>query len=142
MNTTTFYNDHSAQEYHGWAILKSNKGYIIFSEVLEYRTGKVRVNPASMDTYIFDTLGEAMKELRDKVKASKSNNNKSGKTSKKSKKSIDVLGLLGISAIENREQIMKAFRDRVKAMADGKGGYNGDMDLLVQAKERALQSIR
>jgi hypothetical protein len=139
MNTTTFYNDHSAHEYHGWAILKSNKGYIIFSEVIEYKAGKVRVNPSSMDAYIFDTLSEAMKELRSKVKASKSNNNKSGKTSKKS---IDVLGLLGISAIENREQIMKAFRDRVKAMADGKGGYNGDMDLLVQAKERALQSIR
>lgn len=140
MNTTTFYKDYSAHEYENYAILKSNKGYIIFDEVIEYKTGKVRVNPSSMDIYIFDTLSEAMKELRSKVKASKSNN-KSGKTSKKSKKSIDVLGLLGISAIENREQIMKAFRNRVKEMADGKGGYNGDMDLLVQAKERALQSI-
>ncbi len=46
---------------------------------------------------------------------------------------------LGLSASATPEQIKQAFRNKVKAMADGKGGYRGDMDVLVQAKEKALK---
>lgn len=46
--------------------------------------------------------------------------------------------LLGISSLATASQIKQAFRNKVKAMADGKGGYRGDMDKLVQAKEQAL----
>jgi hypothetical protein len=46
---------------------------------------------------------------------------------------------LGLSVSANQAEVLNAFRARVKAMADGKGGYNGDMDFLVQVKEKALQ---
>jgi hypothetical protein len=38
----------------------------------------------------------------------------------------------------DREAVLTAFRNKVREMADGKGGYNGDMDFLVQVKEKAL----
>ena len=48
--------------------------------------------------------------------------------------------LLGLSSpTATPEQIKAAFRARVKAASDGRGGFHGDMDKLVQAKEQALQ---
>jgi hypothetical protein len=50
-----------------------------------------------------------------------------------------ALAYLGLSSNATPEQVKQTFRNRVKAAADGKGGYRGDMDLLVTAKEKALQ---
>lgn len=50
-----------------------------------------------------------------------------------------ALAYLGLSFSADRAAIVKAFREKVKQAADGKGGYRGDMDLLVKAKEKALQ---
>jgi hypothetical protein len=50
-----------------------------------------------------------------------------------------ALAYLGVSGTVNRATIMQAFRERVRHASDGKGGYKEDMDLLVQAKEKALQ---
>ncbi|SRR5579875_1285588 len=46
--------------------------------------------------------------------------------------------ILGIPASATPELIKAAFRAKVKAASDGKGGYREDMDRLVQAKEQAL----
>lgn len=54
---------------------------------------------------------------------------------------IDCFVILGISSTASSEQIKKAFRGKVKAMSDGKGGYIGDMDKLVQAKEKAIDHV-
>lgn len=40
----------------------------------------------------------------------------------------------------DRQVVMAAFRQKVREMSDGKGGYTGDMDFLVSVKDRALQS--
>lgn len=45
---------------------------------------------------------------------------------------------LGLSFDASEADVMRAFRNKVKEMADGKGGYSGDMDFLVQVKEKAL----
>jgi len=50
--------------------------------------------------------------------------------------------VLGIPTHATPEQIKKAFRDKVRAFSDGKGGYVGDMDKLVTAKEQALASVQ
>lgn len=50
-----------------------------------------------------------------------------------------ALTFLGLTISASRQDILKAFRDKVKASSDGKGGYTGDMDLFVKAKEKALQ---
>ena len=49
-----------------------------------------------------------------------------------------ALAFLGLPINADRNVILTAFRAKVKASADGKGGYTGDMDLLVKAKEKAL----
>jgi len=46
--------------------------------------------------------------------------------------------LLNLPLEATAEQIQQAFRARVKGAFDGQGGYNEDMDRLVQAKEHAL----
>lgn len=46
---------------------------------------------------------------------------------------------LGLSMNASKSDVLNAFRSKVKEMADGKGGYTGDMDFLVKVKERALQ---
>lgn len=51
-----------------------------------------------------------------------------------------ALAYLGLTLAANRQDILQAFRDKVKASSDGKGGYSGDMDLLVKAKEKALSA--
>lgn len=51
---------------------------------------------------------------------------------------IDCFSILGISSNASAEQIKDAFRQKVKASSDGKGGYIGDMHKLVLAKEKAL----
>lgn len=51
----------------------------------------------------------------------------------------NALAYLGLSLNASRDVILATFRAKVKASADGKGGYTGDMDLLVKAKEKALQ---
>jgi len=50
--------------------------------------------------------------------------------------------LLGVSQNATEAQIRKAFRDKVKASHDGKGGYTIDMDKLTQAKEQALAELK
>lgn len=47
----------------------------------------------------------------------------------------------GLPPTATKEDVMRAFREKVKAMADGQGGFIGDMDALVQAKEKALAFI-
>jgi transcriptional regulator with XRE-family HTH domain len=54
----------------------------------------------------------------------------------------EVFARLGVSANASEAEIMKAFRDKVKLASDGKGGYQGDMDKLVQDKEQALKLVR
>jgi hypothetical protein len=49
-----------------------------------------------------------------------------------------AFALLNLALDATTEQIRQAFRERVKRAANGKGGYSGDMDELVQAKELAL----
>jgi DNA polymerase III alpha subunit (gram-positive type) len=46
---------------------------------------------------------------------------------------------LGLSASASKSDVLSAFRKKVHEMSDGKGGYTGDMDFLVQVKEKALQ---
>jgi hypothetical protein len=48
------------------------------------------------------------------------------------------LNYLGLSARAGQSEIKQAFRQKVKAAADGKGGYTIDMDFLVKVKEKAL----
>ena len=50
----------------------------------------------------------------------------------------DCFSLLGIAPTSNIAQIKTAFRNKVKAASDGRGGYVGDMHTLVLAKEEAL----
>jgi hypothetical protein len=50
-----------------------------------------------------------------------------------------ALVYLGLTTSASRSDVMKAFRNKVRAAADGKGGYNIDMDFLVKVKEKALQ---
>lgn len=50
--------------------------------------------------------------------------------------------ILGIPPNATPDQIKNAFRAKVKAAHDGKGGFTGDMDKLVQAKEEALKHAR
>jgi transcriptional regulator with XRE-family HTH domain len=54
----------------------------------------------------------------------------------------DTFSFLGLTSSATEAEIKHAFRDKVREMADGKGGYNGDMDKLVQAKEKALAHAR
>jgi plasmid maintenance system antidote protein VapI len=56
--------------------------------------------------------------------------------------SLDIFTPFGLSSDATKEDVLRAFRDKVKSMADGKGGYTGDMDALVKAKERALEFIQ
>jgi Large polyvalent protein associated domain 29 len=49
-----------------------------------------------------------------------------------------ALAYLGLPSRATEAAIKLAFRNKVRAMADGKGGYIGDMDFLVQVKEKAL----
>lgn len=51
---------------------------------------------------------------------------------------VDALKFLGLSEGATVDEIKSAFRAKVKAAADGHGGYKGDMDVLTQAKEKAL----
>lgn len=51
----------------------------------------------------------------------------------------DAYKTLGLAGSPSAEQVREAFRAKVKAAADGKGGYRGDMDKLRKAKEAALQ---
>lgn len=51
----------------------------------------------------------------------------------------DALEYLGLGFNATREDVVQAFRAKVKAASDGKGGFAGDMDLLTKAKKRALQ---
>lgn len=53
-----------------------------------------------------------------------------------------IFNTLGLTSSATETEIKQAFRDRVREMADGQGGYNGDMDKLVQAKEKALAHVR
>lgn len=53
--------------------------------------------------------------------------------------SIDAFLPFNLPATATKEDVMRAFREKVKVMADGQGGYRGDMDALVQAKEKALR---
>jgi hypothetical protein len=53
----------------------------------------------------------------------------------------EAFGKLGLTSGASRKDVIRAFREKVKAMADGKGGYIGDMDALVQAKEQALKCL-
>lgn len=55
---------------------------------------------------------------------------------------LAVFKPLGLTANATEQDVKRAFRDRVKALADGKGGYQGDMDALVQVKEAALRHVR
>ena len=50
-----------------------------------------------------------------------------------------ALAYFGLRRYASKSDVVKAFREKVRSMADGKGGYSGDMDLLVQVKEKALQ---
>lgn len=50
-----------------------------------------------------------------------------------------ALAYFGLRSYASKNEVMNAFREKVKSMADGKGGYTGDMDLLVKVKEKALQ---
>jgi hypothetical protein len=51
---------------------------------------------------------------------------------------LQAFEVLGLPLEATVEQILQAFRARVKEASDGQGGYRGDMDRLVQAKELAL----
>lgn len=54
----------------------------------------------------------------------------------------DTFEPLGLTPSATENEIKTAFRNKVKALSDGQGGYNGDMDALVQAKEKALAYTR
>lgn len=49
--------------------------------------------------------------------------------------------ILGIPTSATPGEIKTAFRNKVKAASDGHGGFRGDMDKLVQAKEQALAVV-
>jgi hypothetical protein len=51
---------------------------------------------------------------------------------------LTLLTLLKLAGLPMAAAIKAAFSDRVKAAADGNGGYSGDMDLLTLAKETLL----
>ena len=51
-----------------------------------------------------------------------------------------ALAFLGLSRYATNDEIKQAFRLKAKNAADGRGGFNGDMDMLTQAKEKALAS--
>lgn len=58
---------------------------------------------------------------------------------------IEAIGIFepfGLTSNATEADIKRAFREKVKAMADGNGGYNGDMDKLVQAKEKAIAFVQ
>lgn len=133
LNEQKFYTDHSHCEVSGYAILKSSAGYVVF-ETVEYRRGEARVK-ASTGGALHPTMLEAMQELRRRTRGSVA---KPVTTTKLQQ----ALQLLGISSIESVEQVKQAFRSRVHAMTDGKGGYNCDMDALVNAKEYAIAQVK
>jgi len=54
----------------------------------------------------------------------------------------NIFASLGLTSNATETDIRTAFRNKVKALSDGKGGYNGDMDQLVQAKEKALAYVK
>ena len=54
----------------------------------------------------------------------------------------NIFGSLGLTSNATETDIRTAFRNKAKALSDGKGGYNGDMDRLVQAKEKALAYVK
>jgi hypothetical protein len=54
---------------------------------------------------------------------------------------LNCFTLLDLPMTATPEQIKAAFRAKVKQSADGKGGYKGDMDTLVNAKEVALKYV-
>lgn len=56
--------------------------------------------------------------------------------------SPECFTLLGITTTTSEAEIQRAFRQKVRGSADGKGGYIGDMDRLTQAKEQALSYVR
>lgn len=49
-----------------------------------------------------------------------------------------AMRVLSVPEDANAEQVKAAFRGKVKAAATGDGGYSGDMDALVKAKEQVL----
>jgi Large polyvalent protein associated domain 29 len=51
----------------------------------------------------------------------------------------DALARLGLRSNATPAQVKHAFYAQVKAASDGRGGYTSDMDLLTQAKEKALK---
>jgi len=51
----------------------------------------------------------------------------------------EAFTVLGLVPSATTQDIKKAFRTKVKAAHDGNGGYKGDMDELVKAKEVALE---
>lgn len=50
-----------------------------------------------------------------------------------------ALRLLDLKEVGKKEDIMVAFKAKVKSSATGDGGYKGDMDDLVKAKEALLK---
>jgi hypothetical protein len=65
-----------------------------------------------------------------------------GSTTRSSSTASTCFQILGVSSTASASQIMAAFRAKVKAASDGKGGFTGDMDKLVQAKEQALDLLK
>lgn len=63
-------------------------------------------------------------------------------TQQRQSSALDCYSILGISSGATVAQIKEAFRAKVKAASDGKGGYRGDMHKLVMAKEQALARCR
>ncbi len=51
----------------------------------------------------------------------------------------EAFKVLGLAPGATAQDIKKAFRAKVKVAHDGNGGYKGDMDELVKAKETALE---
>jgi hypothetical protein len=50
--------------------------------------------------------------------------------------------VIGVKHITNEEEILTAFRRKVKEAADGEGGYRRDMDELTRAKEYLLLALQ
>lgn len=54
-------------------------------------------------------------------------------------RAFKTLGLVG--SVSSSQEIVSAFRSRVRSAADGTGGFRGDMDVLTQAKEFLLAAL-
>jgi hypothetical protein len=54
----------------------------------------------------------------------------------------EALNAFDLTSGATEEDVMRAFREKVRAMADGQGGYTGDMDALTQEKEQALKYLK